>query len=129
MPTVTEKIILKNSFQKVRVERREYNPSRAKIIKKNGATTSTIFKYALKEKSNKTGLISITFGVNRNQKARIAAVTIIAKSTGTRRRAKNSSDFFIFTKYEMSEIRNHHNIDFSKILRILLAYFRLFRIL
>src|SRR4030042_5435342 len=67
IPTVTENTIFMNSRQKVRVALREYNPSSAKTIKKNGATTSTTFVYAFKGKSNNTGFISTTLGVNRTQ--------------------------------------------------------------
>ena len=47
---MTEKTILKNSRQKVRVDLREYRPSKAKISKKNGAMRSTTFRYDVKRK-------------------------------------------------------------------------------
>lgn len=44
IPTEIEKAIRKNSRQKTRVVLREYNPSKAKIIRKKGATRETILR-------------------------------------------------------------------------------------
>ena len=112
-PTVTEKTILMNSFQKTRVDLSEYRPSRAKISKKNGATRIATLRYDSKGKSNRTGFISIMLGVKRNQKARTEAAIIMMKSTGTSSIAKNSSDFFmkISTNYEYASLYEYTNYE------------------